>query len=159
MIFNTLLERLSSPGHYLHEVSKHFSALFTNLLLDVIYDSLRSLIIKMFANSKAVSIMINSNRKKAIWSNGLHFATYKQYTIDEFLEALEIILFNTYIQFNWCIFKQILGISMGANAYSYIADSCCENCYMTKIVKTDYARAKLLSYNCIYLDDICTINF
>ena len=30
---------------------------------------------------------------------------------------------------------------------------------MTKIVKTDYAMAKLLSYNCRYLDDICTVNF
>ena len=29
---------------------------------------------------------------------------------------------------------------------------------MTKVVKTDYALAKLLSYNCRYLDDICTIN-
>ena len=31
-------------------------------------------------------------------------------------------------------------------------------CYMIKITKTDYAMAKLLSYNCRYLDDICTIN-
>ena len=29
---------------------------------------------------------------------------------------------------------------------------------MTKVVKTDYALAKLLSYNCRYLCDICTIN-
>ena len=29
---------------------------------------------------------------------------------------------------------------------------------MTKIVKTDYTLAKLLSHNCRYLDDICTIN-
>ena len=27
---------------------------------------------------------------------------------------------------------------------------------MTKVVKTDYELAKLLSYNCRYLDDICT---
>ena len=29
---------------------------------------------------------------------------------------------------------------------------------MTKVVKTDYALAKLLSYNCRYLDDICAMN-
>ena len=74
-----------------------FSTLYTNLPLDVIYDSLRSLIIKMFANSKAVSIMVNPNRKKAFWSNGSNYAGYREYTIDELLEALEIILFNTYI--------------------------------------------------------------
>ena len=77
------------------------------------------------------------------------------------LEALELILFNTYIQFNGSIFKQILGIPMGGNASPFIADlylSWCEYCYMTKVVKTDYTLAKLLSYNCRYLDDICTIN-
>ena len=29
---------------------------------------------------------------------------------------------------------------------------------MTKIVKTDYEMAKLLSYDCRYFDDICTVN-
>ena len=50
---------------------------------------------------------------------------------------------------------------MGGNASPFIADlylSWCEYCYMTKVVKNDYALAKLLSYNCRYLDDIYTIN-
>ena len=50
---------------------------------------------------------------------------------------------------------------MDGNASPFIADSYlswCEYCYMTKIVKTDYAMAKLLPYNCRYLDDICTLN-
>ena len=50
---------------------------------------------------------------------------------------------------------------MGGNASPFIADlylSWCEYCYMTKVVKIDYTLAKLLSYNCRYLDDICTIN-
>ena len=29
---------------------------------------------------------------------------------------------------------------------------------MTKLTKTDYNLAKRLSYNCRYLDDICTVN-
>ena len=138
-----------------------FSTLYTNLPLDVIYDSLRSLIIKMFVNSKSVAIMVNSNSKRAFWSNGSNYAGYREYTNDKLLEALELILFNTYIQFNGSIFKQILGIPMGGNASPFIADLClswCEYCYMTKIVKTDYTLAKLLSYNCRYLDAICTIN-
>ena len=126
-----------------------------------IFHSLRSLIIKMFVNSKSVAIMVNSNSKRAFWSNGSNYAGYRAYTIDKLLEALELILFNTYIQFNGSIFKQILGIPMGGNASSFIADlylSWCVYCYMTKIVKTDYTLAKLLSYNCRYLDDICTMN-
>ena len=131
-----------------------FSMLYTNLPLDVIYDSLRSLIIKMFVNTKSVAIMVNSNSKRPFWSNGSNYARYREYTIDKLLEALELILFNTYTQFNWSIFKQTLGIPMGGNALPFIADLYllwCEYCYMTKVVKTDYALAKLLSYNCRHL--------
>ena len=96
--------------------------LYTNLPLDVIHDGLRSLIIKMFVNSKSVAIMVNSNSRRAFWSNGSNYAGYREYTIDKLLEALELILFNTYIQFNGSIFKQILGIPMGGNASPFIAD-------------------------------------
>ena len=54
-----------------------------------------------------------------------------------------------------------LYIPMGGNASPFIAYlylSWYEYCYVTKVVKTDYALAKLLSYNCRYLDDICTVN-
>ena len=49
---------------------------------------------------------------------------------------------------------------MGGNASPFIADlylSWCKYYYMTKIIKTDNAMAKLLSYNCRYLDDVCTV--
>ena len=104
--------------------------------------------------------MVNSNSKRAFWSNGSNYAGYRDYTIDKLLEALELILFNTYIKFNGSIFKQILGIPMGGSASPFIADlylSWCEYCFIIKVVKTDYALAKLLSYNCRYLDDICTV--
>ena len=116
----------------------------------------------MFVNSKSVALMVNENSIRAFWSNGSNCAGYREYTIDKLLEALELILFNTHFQFNASIFKQILGIPMGVNVSPVIADlflSWCEYCYMTKVVKTDYALVKLLSYNCRYLDDICTINF
>ena len=65
---------------------------------------------------------------------GSNYAGYREYAIDELLVALEIILFHNYIQFNGCIFKQILGIPMGGNASPFIADlylSWCKYCYMT----------------------------
>ena len=138
-----------------------FSTLSINLPLDVIYDSLRSLIIKMFVNSKSVAIMVNFYSKRVFRSNRSNYAGYREHTINTLLKALGLILFNTYIQSNGSIFKQILGIPMGGNASPFIADlylSWCEYCYMTKAVKTDYTLAKLLSYNCRYLDDICTIH-
>ena len=87
-----------------------FSTLYTNLPLDVIYDSLRSLIIKMFVNSKSVAIMVNSNSKRAFWSNGSNYAGYREYTIDKLLEALELILFKP------------ISSSMGAFSNKYLED-------------------------------------
>ena len=113
----------------------------------------------MFANSKSIAILVNSNRKKAFWSNGSSYPGYRECTIDKLLEALKIILFNTYAQFNGT--EQILGIPMGGNAPPFIADlylSWCEYCYVTRLTKTDYNLAKRLSYNCRYLDNICTVN-
>ena len=137
-----------------HLVSHHW-------LSHQLHLSLKSLIIKMFTNGKSIAILVNSYRKKAFWSNGSSYPGYREYTIDKLLEALEIILFNTYIQFNGTVFKQILGIPMGGNASPFIADlylSWCEYCYVTKLTKTDYNLARRLSYNCRYLDDICTVN-
>ena len=80
----------------------------------------------------------------------LNYAGYREHTFQELLEALEMILFNSYIRFKGYIVQQILGIPMGGNASPFIADlylSWCEYCYMTKMNKTDYAMAKLLSCN------------
>ena len=35
--------------------------------------------------------MINPNRKKAFWSNGSRYVGYREYTIDELLEALSLV--------------------------------------------------------------------
>ena len=50
-------------------------------------------------------------------------AGYKTYTVDMLIDALELTLYNTYVQFGGYIFKQILGIPMGGNASPFIADS------------------------------------
>ena len=58
-----------------------------------------------------------------------------------------MISLNACIQFDGCIFKQMPRVPMGGNASPIVADlylSWCEYCYMTKIVKIDYAVAKLL---------------
>ena len=93
--------------------------------------------------------MVNFN-KKAFGAKGPNFAGYRIYTTDKLPEALEIVLFNTYIQ-----------LPMVGNASPFIAHlylSWCEYYYVAKVVKTDYAITKLLSCNCRYLDDICTVN-
>ena len=50
------------------------------------------------------------------------YAEYREYSIEILLEALKAILFNTYIQFNGRLFRQVLGIPMGGNASQSNAD-------------------------------------
>ena len=72
-----------------------------------------------------------------------------------------MIRFNTYLQLNGKIFKQKLGIPMGGNASLFIVDlylARCEYCYINKLVEFYYILAKMVSYNCRYSEDICTVN-
>ena len=84
-----------------------FSTLYTNLPLDVIHDSLRSLIIKMLVNSKSVTIMVNSNSKRAFWSNGSNYVGYREYTIRthliQYLYPVQWAFFqtNTWNTYKW----------------------------------------------------------
>ena len=82
-----------------------FPTLYANQPLDVIYDCLRSLIIKTYLNSKSIAQMVNSATEITFWSNGSNYSDYREYTIDKLLEALEMVLFNTYGQSNGNIFK------------------------------------------------------
>ena len=96
----------------LHTVSKHLTyPFYIRIYHWTLYmedSNPWSLIIKMFANSKSLAIWVNSYRKKALCSNGSSYPGYREYTINKLLEALEINLFNTYIQFNGTVFKQTL---------------------------------------------------
>ena len=67
-----------------------------------------------------------------------------------YISSLMGVFSNKYLEYQWVVMHPFI-------AALYL--SWCEYCYMTKIVKNDYAMAKLLSYNCRYLDDICTVNF
>ena len=143
-----------------------FSTLYTNLPLDYIYECLEKLIIKMFQNSNSVGLMVNSESKRAFWSRGCDYSGYKLFTVDKLLEALRYILYNTYVQFAGCIFKQTQGIPMGGNASPFIADLClawAEFSFMQELVKSkdpaDLALAKTLSDNSRYIDDISVINY
>ena len=93
----------------------YFSTLYTNLPLKDIHEKLTELICRMFKNSYAMYISVNAFTKKAFWSNE-RIKGYRHYTLQQVLDALEFILFNTYIRFGDYIFLQTRGIPMGGNA-------------------------------------------
>ena len=100
--------------------------------------------------------------KQAFWSNCPSYSGYREYKIDRSLEALETILFNTYVQFNGNYLNKhwvYLWVEMYHHSFTDWYVSWCEYCSITKLVNTNYTLAKKLSYNCRYSDDVCTVNF
>ena len=120
----------------------------------------------MFKHNGSNSILINADRRRAFWSENSSRKGYTEYTIGRLLDALEFVLFNTYVKFGDTIFKQIQGIPMGGNASPFIADlylAWSEYCYMEKLSRSkldyDIKLANLFSKNSRYIDDIAVINF
>ena len=111
----TFFWSIDNSMEFIHKVSEvdiadsietfDFSTLYTNLPLDNIYEKLKQLIIKMFKHNGSNSILVNANRRKAFWSQNSSRNGYTEYTIGRLLDALEFVLFNTYVKFGDTIFK------------------------------------------------------
>jgi len=135
-----------------------FTTLYTNLNLDVVRESLNSLIDLTFSEK---------NKYICISYDRAFFAKKKYngyYTFDakSIKDAIEFLLDNTYIKFAEFILIQKLGIPMGGSCSSPMADltlAYSEYLYMKKIIKKKFGLAKLLSNNSRYIDDINIINY
>ena len=144
-----------------------FSTLYTNLPLDVVFDSISWLCRKLFAAGQHIAILVNADARQAYWVGSLDKREgWEQLTCDKLLDALKYVLYNTYVSFAGNIFLQTVGIPMGGNASPFIADLCLavmEYRYMEKLVRSklvsDRNLAKSLSLNSRYLDDIGVLNF
>jgi len=135
--------------------------LYTNLPLDNVYENLEKLIVKFFKKSNCNYIAANMYKGSSFFTSK-SYQSCKMYTLPKLLDSIKFILFNTYITFGSQNFLQTKGIPMGGNSSPILADlylSWLEFQYMNKLIKSDYHRAKLLSSNCRYLDDIVTPNF
>jgi len=151
-----LLNNIKAKSIYSYD----FSTLYTNLPLQNVYDNLEKFIIKFFKKSNCNYIAVNLYNGISFFTSKI-YKSYKMYTLSKLLDSIKFILFNTYITFGNKIFHQTKGIPMGGNSSPIISDlylCSLEFDYMNKLIKTDYNRARLLSNNCRYLDDIVTPN-
>ena len=87
------------------------------------------------------------------------------YDREKLQTALDHLLFNSFVRFGPCVFKQIIGIPMGGNASPLIADlflAKLEFRYTNKLVSSktpeNLRMAKKLSNNSRYIDDIGVFN-
>ena len=143
-----------------------FSTLYTNLPLELVKDEIFELIDRYFDINERKGgkyITLNHYLSKSWFSSS---DTRNSYSREKLKEALEYLLFNSYVKFGPYVFKQTKGIPMGGNASPLIADLFLANLefkYMDKLVNTkqnnvNYNRnirlAKKLSDNSRYIDDI-----
>ena len=143
-----------------------FSTLYTNLPLELVRDEIFDLIDRYFDINERKGekyITLNHYLSKSWFSSS---NTSNSFSRDKLKEAVEYLLFNSYVKFGPYVFKQTKGIPMGGNASPLIADLFLANLefkYMDKLVNTrqnneDYNRnirlARKLSNNSRYIDDI-----
>ncbi len=138
-----------------------FSILYTSLPLQTIYMIVsKHLLFKMYINNGSHIININNYKETYFWSN-TEKTGYTNYSIDNTLQVLYFLLFNSFVRYGPYIFRQVQGFPMGLPASGYIATlylSWLEFQFMEKLTKTDYDLAKKLPKMSRYLDDINTHN-
>ena len=77
------------------------------------------------------------------------------------IDTLDFILDNSFFCFGSLIFRQIIGVPMGVDPGTFIANLTLwyyENKYLDKLYKVDYYSAKRLNHTFRLIDDITTIN-
>ena len=134
-----------------------FSNFYTSLPLKVVYDNPRFFIIKCSQTVSLFLLWLIVSGKQAFWSNGLSHSGYREYTIDKLLEALEMICFTTYVEFN--VKKTIqtnTAHTYGRKLTLFIADLYLSwrefLCEIYEISETDYTLFKQLCNDCKYSD-------
>ena len=143
-----------------------FSTLYTNLPLESVKEEIFELIDRYFDINERKGdkyITLNHYLSKS-WFSSLN--SRNSFSREKLKEAIEYLLFNSYVKFGPYVFKQTKGIPMGGNASPLIADLFLANLefkYMEKLVNTkqtdnNYNRnirlARKLSNNSRYIDDI-----
>jgi len=132
-----------------------FSTLYISLPQDQFIEATK-LLEKSFSKNK----FLVTNGFKTFWSSNNNFL--KQhfcFTEKLFFDFIEFLIQNSFIAFGNSIFKQTIGIPMGANYSPLLADLflfSCEYNFMKNIDIYNSYRFKNITR---YIDDVAVINF
>ena len=163
---NEVIDKLRNINNHSAIHTYDFSTLYTNLPLELVRDEIFELIDRYFDINERKGdkyITVNHYLKKSSFSSSNNRNSFSR---EKLKEAIEYLLFNSYVRFGPYVFKQTKGIPMGGNASPLIADLFLANLefkYMKKLVDTkqndnNYNRnirlARKLSNNSRYIDDI-----
>ena len=136
-----------------------FSTLYTSLPHDLIKAKVLSLVTWCFNRESKTYLCISD--KTGFFSNK-KYDSYKCWTWAELCEAFTFLMENIYVQFEGMVYQQIVGIPMGTNCASLIADLflfCYERDFMSSLHKSKrYDLIDMFHDTSRYLDDIFTID-
>ena len=139
-----------------------FTTLYTNLDLKEVEDMMSEVIDLIFSDRNKYICVSKRDPNNCFFAKKT-YDNHVCFDAKELKEAVNFIIYNTYIIFAGIVFIQMKGIPMGGNSSSPIADLTIgkrEFNYMINLIKQKkYGLAKLLSSCCRYVDDLMAINY
>ena len=99
-----------------------FSTLYTPLPHNLIKEKLTELMEQTF--NRVGSLYLACNDKNAFFTSE-HPKRFKMWSRQKMCDALHYLLDNIFIRFVWELYRQIVGIPMGTNCCSVVADLFC----------------------------------
>ena len=135
-----------------------FSTLYTKLPHSDLIEKLTEVIDLVFEGGKNNYIRISKNGR-AYW--GKWTSKSPCFSKSAINQAVQFLIENSYFTVGNCILRQSIGIPMGidpapfwANLFLYAYESS----YMSSLVQTDRAKARLFFLIKRFIDDLCAIN-
>ena len=149
------LEYLNHTFYAKSVMSFDFKKLYTNLPHDKVIEKISD-IIKRCYNEKKVEFINISKSLNASWSskksrNGWSF------TYDDVIEIFKYLINNIYIKFRGRIYRQVIGIPMGSDCASQIADLFLywyEHSFVSASLTDHPTVVRTLKYGSRYIDDL-----
>ena len=158
-------DRVTSNLNYLNNAcsaksvySFDFKKLYTNLPHDKLIEKLSSLVKLCFKEKKLDFISIN-DQFKARWS-GVN-KTKWSFTCSDLIDMFKFLMDNIYVKFRGVIYRQVIGIPMGCDCASQVADLFLywyEHNYITLQVNNKNPVVHTLKHASRYIDDLTTPN-
>ena len=140
-----------------------FSTLYTSIPHDLLISRMNNIINNAFKHKNGATryTHIKAGRNKSYFTSDLLNSDNK-YTANDICKRIEFLVDNIYVRFRGQLFRQMVGISIGTNCASLLADLFLysyENEFLDKLIKEGkrkLARKFNLSYR--YIDDLISFN-
>ena len=140
-----------------------FSTLHTSIPHDLLKSCMNNIINNAFKHKNGATwyTHIKLGRNKSYFTNDPLNGDNK-YTASGICKMIEFLVDNIYVRFSGQLFRQAVGIPMGANCASLLADLflySCENEFLDKLIKEGKGKlARKFSLLYRYTDDLISFN-